>query len=196
MQHAVANIFLAQKMNIDQIAMQLAQNEVVAYPTESVFGLGCNPLSESAVEKLLLLKQRSREKGLIVIAPSLVFLLPFIDQEQLGEKALATLTASYDHPMTWVVPAHVNTPDYLKGKFNSLAVRICPHSAVQALCESTGFALTSTSANLSGFAPCKTVEEVRQQFGVHFPVLEASVGNAVNPSEIRDIFTNQIFRQG
>lgn len=183
-------------MNIDQIATQLRQNEVVAYPTESVFGLGCNPLSESAVEKLLLLKQRPREKGLIVIAPSLAFLLPFIDQSQLTQKALAMLTATYDRPMTWVVPANVNTPDYLTGKFKSLAVRICSHPAVKALCERTGFALTSTSANLSGLNPCKTAEAVRQQFGTHFPVLDAPVGNAANPSEIRDILTNQLFRQG
>ena len=61
-------------MNVQQIAARLMQDEVVAYPTEAVFGLGCNPLSESAVRKLLDLKQRPIEKGLILVAPSLHFL--------------------------------------------------------------------------------------------------------------------------
>ena len=60
-------------MNIQQIAACLMQDEVVAYPTEAVFGLGCNPLSESAVRKLLDLKQRPIEKGLILVAPNLHF---------------------------------------------------------------------------------------------------------------------------
>ena len=66
-------------MNVQQIAARLMQDEVVAYPTEAVFGLGCNPLSESAVRKLLDLKQRLIEKGLILVAPSLQFLQPFVD---------------------------------------------------------------------------------------------------------------------
>ena len=60
-------------MNVQQIATCLMQDEVVAYPTEAVFGLGCNPLSESAVRKLLNLKQRPIEKGIILVAPSLHF---------------------------------------------------------------------------------------------------------------------------
>ena len=66
----------------------------------------------------------------------------------------------------------------------------------KALCELTGFALTSTSANLTGEPPCRTADEVRSQFGADFPVLDEMVGGAHNPSEIRDLRTNQLFRQG
>lgn len=183
-------------MNIEQIAARLRQNEVVAYPTEAVFGLGCNPLSKSAVEKLLDLKQRPVEKGLIVIAPSLDFLSPFLALSRLTESQFARLNAQYDSPTTWVVPANADVPKFLTGQFNSLAVRLCNHPAVQQLCELTGFALTSTSANLSGEAPCRTSSEVRSQFGEDFPVLDMPVGNAQNPSEIRDLLTGQLFRQG
>lgn len=183
-------------MNISQIAEQLKQNQVVAYPTEAVFGLGCNPWSESAVNNLLVLKKRPIEKGLILIAPNLDFLRPFIALEKLTEADLTRLQASYDRPMTWVVPANQEVPSFLTGQFNSIAVRICRHSAVQQLCELTGFALTSTSANLTGLPPCKTADEVRSQFGAFFPVLDDVVGNAKNPSEIRDLFTEQLFRQG
>ncbi|TCP94914.1 translation factor SUA5 [Cricetibacter osteomyelitidis] len=183
-------------MNITQIVEQLKQRQVVAYPTEAVFGLGCNPHSESAVQNLLILKNRPIEKGLILIAPTLDLLLPFIDENQLNEKNLAKLTALYVHPVTWIVPAKADVPIYLTGRFDSIAVRLCRHPAVVALCEQTGFALTSTSANLSGFEPCKTAIQVRSQFGENFPVLDMDVGNAERPSEIRDIFTDQIIRQG
>ncbi|WP_314185578.1 Sua5/YciO/YrdC/YwlC family protein [Aggregatibacter kilianii] len=183
-------------MNLQEIVKHLKNQQVVAYPTEAVFGLGCNPNSQSAVENLLVLKQRPMSKGLILIAPSLDFLLPFIDESRLMEEHWQRLTTQYDRPTTWVVPAKTTTPKFLTGDFDSIAVRISQHSAVKLLCEQAGFALTSTSANLTGQPPCHTAQEVKQQFGTDFPVLDMPVGGAVNPSEIRDIFTNQVFRQG
>ncbi len=152
-------------MNLQEIVNHLKNQQVVAYPTEAVFGLGCNPNSQSAVENLLVLKQRPMSKGLILIAPSLDFLLPFMDERRLMEEHWQRLTTQYDRPTTWVVPAKTTT-------------------------------LTSTSANLTGQPPCRTAQEVTQQFGTDFSVLDMPVGGAVNPSEIRDIFTNQVFRQG
>ena len=183
-------------MNLQQIAALLRQDQVVAYPTEAVFGLGCNPLSESAVKKLLNVKRRPIEKGLILVAPHWDFLRPFIAFEQLNAEQLSRLQQKYDRPTTWVVPAKSSTPHFLTGKFDTIAVRLCDHPSVNALCQACGFALTSTSANLTGDAPCKTADEVRLQFGEHFPVLDESVGDAQNPSEIRDLLTNRLFRQG
>lgn len=183
-------------MNVSQIVDKLRQEQVVAYPTEAVFGLGCNPMSESAVEKLLILKNRPKEKGLILIAPSLDYLLPFIDAQKLNTDQYACLQGEYDHPVTWVVPTKLTTPEWLTGQFTSIAVRICRHPAVAQLCEQAGFALTSTSANLSGLPPCRTAQEVRSQFGENFPVLDENVGQAQNPSEIRDLLTGQLFREG
>ena len=108
---------------------------------------------ESAVRKLLDLKQRPIEKGLILVAPSLHFLHPFVDFSCLSNEQLARLQAQYEHPITWVVPAKAEIPYFLTGQFNSIAVRLCTHPAVKALCEKTGFALTSTSANLTGQSP-------------------------------------------
>lgn len=183
-------------MNIEQIVNQLKQNKVVAYPTEAVFGLGCHPLSEQAVQALLTLKKRPIEKGLILIAPHLDFLLPYIDTSALKDVDFANLKENIHHPTTWIVPAKKSTPHYLTGQFSTIAVRICTHDAVKALCEKTGFALVSTSANLSGLEPSKTANDVRKQFGEDFPVLDMNVGHAQKPSEIRDLLTNKIFRQG
>lgn len=181
---------------INQIAEKLRQDEVVAYPTEAVFGLGCNPYSEKAVLKLLALKQRPIEKGLILIAPEIDFLLPFIDERKLSEQEWQHLNTVTSQAITWVVPAKHNVPPFLTGLFNSIAVRLCHLPAVVELCQASGFALTSTSANLTGSPPCRSAEEVYTQFGTQFPVLEMPTGGRNNPSEIRDIFTQQIFREG
>ncbi|MGR3806968.1 translation factor SUA5 [Pasteurella testudinis DSM 23072] len=180
--------------SINQLADCIKQQQVIAYPTEAVFGLGCDPYSESAVLKLLALKQRPSEKGLIVIAPHLPLLLPFIDQTRLNDEQWQRLQAEYDRPLTWLVPKSAGTPDFLSGKFDSIAVRLCRHPAVTALCEAAQTALTSTSANLSGMPPCRTAAEVRAQFGADFPVLESAVGGAQKPSQIRDILTNRLIR--
>ncbi|WP_439328127.1 Sua5/YciO/YrdC/YwlC family protein [Lonepinella sp. BR2357] len=181
---------------MNRLVNLLKSEQVIAYPTEAVFGLGCDPLSQSAVEKLLVLKQRPVEKGLILVAPELDFLLPFIETKDFTPQHWARLQAQYARPTTWVVPAHAEVPAFLTGKFDSIAVRLCRHPAVVQLCQATGFALTSTSANLTGLPPCKTAEEVRSQFGEYFPVVDMPVGGAKNPSEIRDLLTNQIVRQG
>ncbi|OOF58059.1 Sua5/YciO/YrdC/YwlC family protein [Rodentibacter myodis] len=183
-------------MKLQQITAILQQNQVIAYPTEAVFGLGCNPFSESAVKKLLDLKQRPIEKGLILVAPSLRYFDAFIDFSRLNTSHLDLLKGEYDHPITWVVPAKSDMPNFLTGKFEGIAVRLSHHPSIKALCEATGFALTSTSANLTGKSPCRTADEVRSQFGGDFPVLDEAVGGAKNPSEIRDLLTNQLFRQG
>lgn len=180
--------------DISNLITQLQQDQVIAYPTEAVFGLGCNPLSESAVQNLLLLKRRPIEKGLILIAPTLDFLLPFIDGNKLNSTHWTRLQQTYLQPTTWVVPANPSTPQFLTGQFASIAVRLCTHPAVVQLCQAAGFALTSTSANLSGLPPCKTVAEVRSQFGKDFPIFEGEIGTANQPSTIKDIFTQQIFR--
>ncbi|EXI62533.1 tRNA(ANN) t(6)A37 threonylcarbamoyladenosine modification protein [Mannheimia granulomatis] len=182
--------------NFLDIVNQLKQEEVVAYPTEAVFGLGCNPQSEKAVRKLLQLKQRPEEKGLILLASKLSYLLPYIDESKMNESAWQQLVQVGEQAITWVVPAKESVPAYLRGKFDSVAVRLCHLPAVVKLCEATGFALTSTSANLSGLPPCRTALEVKKQFGDAFPVLNAPTFERENPSEIRDIFSQQIFRQG
>ncbi len=182
--------------SLSEIIEKLKQNQVVAYPTEAVFGLGCNPQSENAVRALLALKQRDEAKGLILIAPDLDLLTPYIDISGLNMAQRQHLEQVGEQAITWIVPANTNLPRYLTGKFDTIAVRLCRLPAVVALCEATGFALTSTSANLSGLPPCREASEVRVQFGNDFPVLDAPTGGRQNPSEIRDIFSNHILRQG
>ncbi|KFK92991.1 MULTISPECIES: L-threonylcarbamoyladenylate synthase type 1 TsaC [unclassified Serratia (in: enterobacteria)] len=174
----------------------LKSQKVIAYPTEAVFGLGCDPDCETAVSELLRLKQRPWEKGLILIAADYSQLMPYVDDNALSEQQRAAIFASWPGPVTWVIPATMQTPRFLTGRFNSLAVRVSDHPLVQQLCQQFGKPLVSTSANLSGQEPCRTVAEVKLQFGESFPVLAGRVGGRLNPSEIRDALTGEQIRQG
>lgn len=171
------------------ILYALQHEKVIAYPTESVFGLGCDPDSEKAVNELLALKQRPWQKGLILIAANYVQLQTYVDDSQLDDERRENIFASWPGPVTWVMPAKISTPCWLTGRFNSLAVRVSNHPLVQQLCTHYGKPLVSTSANLTGHPPCRTTEEVRMQFGYQLPVLEGLVGGRKEPSEIRDALT-------
>ncbi len=174
----------------------LQQEEVIAYPTEAVFGLGCDPDSEKAVNTLLALKQRPWQKGLILIAANYEQLKPYVNDAALSDAQREAIFSCWPGPVTWVIPAHPETPRWLTGSFDSLAVRVSDHPLVQQLCSEYGKPLVSTSANLSGQEPCRTTEEVRMQFGVSLPVFTGLVGGRLNPSEIRDALTGKQFRQG
>lgn len=175
---------------------QLQQGAVIAYPTEAVYGLGCDPDSAPAVMQLLTLKQRPVEKGLILIAADYTQLQPYIDDAALSGKQKERMFSRWPGPVTWVVPAKKTTPDWLTGRFDSLAIRVSDHPGVQQLCRAFNKPLVSTSANLSGFPPCRTAQEVEAQFGADFPVMPGTTGGRLNPSEIRDVLTGELIRQG
>ncbi|RLM20419.1 L-threonylcarbamoyladenylate synthase type 1 TsaC [Brenneria alni] len=178
------------------ILQALRNEKVVAYPTEAVFGLGCDPDSEVAVKRLLALKQRPWQKGLILIAADYQQLVPYVDDSALSDDQKNTMFSSWPGPVTWVIPARSTTPKWLTGQFNSLAVRVSAHPLVKKLCLGYAKPLVSTSANLSGQSPCRSEQEVYQQFGNDFPVLRGNVGGRINPSEIRDVLTGELLRQG
>lgn len=181
---------------LSDVLRALQQEEVIAYPTEAVFGLGCDPDSEKAVNALLALKQRPWQKGLILIAANYEQLKPYVDDAALTDSQRETIFSVWPGPVTWVIPTRPETPRWLTGSFDSLAVRVSDHPLVQQLCSQYGKPLVSTSANLSGQEPCRTTEEVRIQFGSSLPVLAGLVGGRLNPSEIRDALTGKQFRQG
>jgi L-threonylcarbamoyladenylate synthase len=128
----------------------LRRGGVIAYPTEAVWGLGCDPRNEAAVLRLLMLKQREVDKGLILIAAGEAQLAAHIDMTALDESQRAVVRASWPGPHTWIVPASTNAPAWITGAHSGIAVRVSAHPTVIALCNAFGGALVSTSANRAG----------------------------------------------
>jgi L-threonylcarbamoyladenylate synthase len=174
----------------DKLVKPLQQGGVIAYPTEAVFGLGCDPENETAVRRLLCLKHRSIDKGLILIASDFSqvahFLKPLTEQQKAYTQASQT---------TWIFPAKTTAPHWITGQFDSIAVRITQHLPAKQLCQSFGSALISTSANLSGQKPAKTSQSVLAQFEQLLDgVLEREIGTLHKPTEIRDSISGRVIR--
>ena len=168
---------------------------VVAYPTEAVFGLGCDPRDAAALERILALKGRPATLGVIVIASAFGQLAP--DLQPLDPALEARASATWPGPVTWVWPAAPGLPPLLTGGRGTLAVRITAHPPAAALCHAYGGALVSTSANRHGAPPARTAAEVRAAFATGLDaVLDLPCGGAARPSEIRDILTGAVLRAG
>ncbi len=168
---------------------------IVAYPTEAVFGLGCDPLGERAVRRLLAIKRRPAHKGLILIAADFAQLEPFL--LPLTSADHAKIAATWPGPYTWLIPARPATPRWLRGRYDTLAVRVTAHPLAAALCRACGHPLVSTSANLSGRSPARTALAVRRQLGQSLDyVLSGPAGGADKPTEIRDLRTGRQVRGG
>ncbi len=166
---------------------------VIAYPTEAVWGLGCDPHNEAAVTQLLALKQRDWRKGVILIAADVEQLSPYL--RGLPEEKMATLRASWPGPNTWLVPNNGAAPDWITGGRGTLAVRVSAHPLVAALCKQFGGALVSTSANRAGKKPARSVFDVRCAFGDTLnAVLPGALGGLQKPTQIRDVMTGEICR--
>jgi L-threonylcarbamoyladenylate synthase len=159
---------------------------LIAYPTEAVFGLGCDPNNKHAVKSLLALKSRSPSKGLIVIASDLQQLTPFL--QPLTTEIIDKLDQTWPGPITWLLPADPATPKWLTGTHSTLACRVSSHPIVRQLCSAFGGALVSTSANRSNRPPCRTVVQVRKQFNHTSEILIVSgtTGNLKQPTPILD----------
>ncbi len=131
---------------IRQAVKKVNHGGIIAYPTEAVYGLGCDPLNELAVLNLLKMKQRSVEKGLILIASSIAQLEPYL---QLNDQILSRVQATWPGAVTWIIPAQIWVPEWLTGSHSTLAVRVTAHPIVRLLCDEMDGALVSTSANCS-----------------------------------------------
>ncbi len=173
--------------------LALQHGGVIAYPTEAVFGLGCDPNNETAIQRILDLKQRSVEKGLLLIAAESSQLSPYIAPIDSGlwQKA----QQKWPGPMTWLVPANEQTSRLLTGSHSTIGVRVTAHPVAKLLCKHFGRPIVSTSANLSGMPAARSKDEVIQQFdGKLESIVDGDVDSLAQPSEIRDLITNQIIR--
>ena len=182
---------MSSKFHIRRAANIIHHNGIICYPTDSIYGLGCDPLSATAVKKILQLKGRPVEKGMIIIAGNLNQLEPYIDiTETERNKILSTLPIT-----TWLVKKSKLTPSWISGKHNTIAIRISRHPLVIELCETLHHPVVSTSVNPSSARPASTSLQCRQYFSTQIDqYLIGSPGQLSKPSTIIDIKTDQVMR--
>jgi len=166
----------------------LGLGKVIAYPSEGVWGLGCDPQNEEAVYKLLKLKKRPVSKGLILVGSNLEQMKRYININKYKEK----LISKWPGPHTWIVPT-ADTPIWIRGKYNSVALRVSSHPTIVEICDQFEAAIVSTSANMQGEKPLKTKQEVKNKFD-HLSIVEGSLGSLNDSTPIQDIVTDRWIR--
>lgn len=179
-------------MNFRALRQYLLRGGLIAYPTESCYGLGCDPRNRTAIKRLLRLKRRPQAKGLILIASGLRQLQSFI--APLTPLQIEKTRITWPGPHTWLMPASENCPACLTGKHHSVAVRVTAHRGAAWLCRGLGMALVSTSANLSGGKPAKNARNCQRLFGSRVKVLPGRIGRRRKPSTIQDLISGKILR--
>lgn len=176
--------------NIRNTALTVKQGGVIAYPTEAVYGLGCDPYQQVAVYRLLALKNRPVEKGLILVASSLEQLADFIEPLSPSQRQLIHNSEN----TSWVVPASA-APVWLRGSHNSLAIRLSKHPVVESLCHCLQQPLVSTSANPTGKNPARNSLQCHHYFHHELDIiLNSDTGSLKQPTEIRDLLSQNIIR--
>lgn len=171
----------------------LERGGIIAYPTEGVYGLSCDPLNPHAVKRLLDIKQRDVKKGLILIAESWTQLLPYT--APIPEDKLQVVLATWPGPYTWIFPAKEFTPDWIKGEHDSVAIRVSDYPIIKQLCRAFKGPLISTSANLQGQAAATSYKEVCTQFEDQLDlIIQGNVGPLNKPTSIRNALTGEVLR--
>ncbi len=182
-------------LDIGAATVCLQRGGVIAYPTEAVWGLGCDPADQAAVLRLLAIKRREVDKGLILIAADVEQLRRWVDFAALSEPQLADVLASWPGPNTWIVPAAATTPRWITGDHDGIAVRVSAHPSVAALCTAFAGALVSTSANPAGAPPPKSLAEFDPVLlDAVDGVLAGETGGLERPTAIRDARSGRVLR--
>ncbi|MEP7042341.1 MAG: Sua5/YciO/YrdC/YwlC family protein [Dokdonella sp.] len=167
---------------------------VIAYPTEAVFGLGCDPRNRVACERLFALKRRPSTQGVLLIAASFEQIEPFIDAAT-PARAIARAQASWPGPHTWIFPSAPDTPAWIAGAHAGIALRVTAHPVAADLCRAFGAAVVSTSANRHGAPPALCAADVHAAFGDELDaILNGNVGGLERPTPIRDAISGAIVR--
>jgi tRNA threonylcarbamoyl adenosine modification protein (Sua5/YciO/YrdC/YwlC family) len=172
------------QFNSAQFQADYAAGKVFAYPTEAVFGLGCDPLNEAAVYEILSLKQRPVEKGMILIAQSLEQILPYVEFDKVSVETQQKIHASWPGPVTWLLPKSQKTPAFISGDSDVVAVRVTTHPLVREMCAAINGPLVSTSANPAAEEPARTAEQVRAYFQEQVVLIDGALGEQTSPSKI------------
>ena len=185
------------KLTPETAAIILRGGGVVAYPTEAVWGLGCDPFNPEAVQRLLEIKQRPATKGMIVIAAWPEQAWPHVFWDELPAARRSAILASWPGPYTWLIPCRPEVPAWLRGEHDTLAVRVTAHPIAASLCQAMGSVVVSTSANRAGETPARRFEELVPELRAQLDGwIDGDTSGQAQPSTIRDARSGAVLRQG
>lgn len=184
-------------IDLHQAVQTLQQGCVLAYPTEAVWGLGCDPKQQSAFETILTLKQRPIEKGVILLSESIERVEPLLTglESNIRQQVIVSWQQQIQQrAITWLLPISPHIPAWIYGQHDRVAIRVTQHDLCRQLCRGLNDFIVSTSANPAGLPPATSIEHVQQYFQNKVPILNGELGSSPEPSRIIDAVTGQVIR--
>lgn len=181
--------------NVDPVYDAFSSGQLLVYPTEAVMGIGCDPMNEEAVNKVLEIKQRPVEKGLILIAHNYSQLLPYVNDSAISQDRRTAIFSAWPGAITWLLPVSASAPKWITGQFDKIAVRVTAHPVAAKLCADLNSPLVSTSANPSGLTPALTRQQAESYFADKVFYIDGEVGGNSAPSKIIDGESGTIIRE-
>jgi L-threonylcarbamoyladenylate synthase len=177
---------------LNRFAHAVSQGAIFGYPTDTIWGFGCHPLIASSVARILQIKNRSADKGLILLSSRLEYCAAYIG---LDNEQLKPVLSTTDHPTTWLVPASECCPAWIRGSNSTVAIRITDHPLLEFLCERLKAPIVSTSANRSGKATARNSVQMRKQFGAELDfIVNGFITGSNRPSEIKSLLSRATIR--
>ncbi|MEW6731536.1 MAG: L-threonylcarbamoyladenylate synthase [Acidobacteriota bacterium] len=191
------------RQQINQAAAVVQSGGVVAFPTDTFYGLGCDPFNAKAVEKIFQIKQRPNDKAILLLIASLIALeqivLPLAEESTINRRFQLLRSHYWPGPLTIVLPAHSELPANLVSARHTVGVRYPNYLPAQELAAAVGGAITATSANLAGYPSVSSASGVRAQLGDSVDFI-LDVGNSPGgaPSSVIDLTVEppQLVREG
>lgn len=177
---------------LNRLTRALAAGAIIGYPTDTIWGFGCDPLNPTSVARLLQIKQRPVEKGLILLTSKLEYCEPFI---RLDPDQRSTVQSPVTTPTTWLVEASEHCPVWIRGNHTTVAIRVTEHPLLRILCAGLQLPLVSTSANRAGKSTVRSALQLRRQFAdeVDFIVTGFNTGGG-KPSAIKSLACGNLLR--
>tara|TARA_Y100000996_G_scaffold410834_1_gene393892 strand:+ start:872 stop:1420 length:549 start_codon:yes stop_codon:yes gene_type:complete len=177
---------------VKDVICHLKSGEVIGYPTEAVYGIGCDPWNQSSVEKIAKIKGRKKRQTFLMVASSIDQLTDLIDISRLSSQ----VKSSWPGHTTWLIKAKENVPYWLQDEqTNKVGVRVSNHPLVRELCNEYGKPIISTSANISGKEEIKNQQEFIRTFSSDINYLvDGDLGDYDKASMIIDMETNRKIR--
>lgn len=138
---------MSDTLDIKEVLSVLRKEGTVLYPTDTVWGIGCDATNAKAVDKIFRMKERVKDKSMIILAKDINMLKQYVTY--LPDVAIE-LIGSVSDPLTVIYPGARNLPKNVIASDGSIAIRIPRHDFCQDLLDAFGKPIVSTSANISG----------------------------------------------
>ena len=179
---------------LNRFTHAVARGAIFGYPTDTIWGFGCHPLIAASVARILQIKNRAPQKGLILLCSRLEYCRAYL---ALDDTSLEPISKPCERPTTWLVPASDFCPFWIRGEHPGVAIRITDHPFVNYLCDRLQAPLVSTSANRGGRPTVRNQLQMRQQFGAELDfIVSGFATGGGGASEIKSLLTGTTLRSG